>query len=91
MNCTWTIGAHRGEEVLAFEVVRKFIETFAVASEEDGASSGFVAHANDISLNISWPVWCRGERLVEAPVSRRNISDGRFVEPWKDWSDWVHV
>jgi hypothetical protein len=82
MDRTWTVGANCGKEVLTFQVVCKFVETFAISSEEDSASSGLVADANDVSLDISWTIWRRGKRLVESSMSGRDIRNRRLVIAW---------
>ena len=69
VNCTRSVRADGGEEILGFETVSNVVKLFAVPGEKDGACSGAVTDANDITLDVFGAVFCRVERLIEATVT----------------------
>ena len=76
---TWTIGSDGGEEILRLETMDNVVELFAVACEEDGASSGSVADAHNVALDVFGPIEGRDKGLVIATVAARGVGYGRFV------------
>jgi hypothetical protein len=66
---TRPVRADRGEEILGFEAMGDVVKFFAIAGEEDGASSGPVADADYVALDVFGTVICRGEGLVEAAMA----------------------
>ena len=79
MHGTRPICADGGEEILGFQAVGDVVELFAVAGEEDGASSWAVADADDVALDVFGGVVCGSERLVEAAVAGGDVREGGFV------------
>ncbi len=74
MNGTRSVGADGGEEILSFEAVDDIVEFFAIAGKEDGAGSGTVADADDVTLNVFGTIVCWCEGLVEAAVTGGGVS-----------------
>ena len=56
------------------------VELLSVAREEECPSSGSVADADNVSLNILRPIVRGGKRLVVSSVAGRGVRDGVLVE-----------
>jgi hypothetical protein len=76
MDCTWSIGADRRKEILCFKSMGDVVKLLAVSCEKNCSASWSISNTDNVTLYILRTVASWGERLVETPVTRRNVGNG---------------
>lgn len=74
------VSANSGEEILRFKTMCYVVQFFSIAREEDGACSGPISDADDITLYVCRTVCCGRERLIVSTGAMRCVRYRGLVE-----------